>query len=231
MQKVWSYYKPLLGVGDGGLPIRNAKGEVKGGAGGMSGTASRGGLRRILAEIASHVEGYHEFVDIGAGDGVVLAAALAFMAMFAFGIEIKDEGQACVWKGAQSKVLVPWGIEERRCGLTFGKSITQCSKLPSLQGSAGLPVCVFAFCDGFVPKDRAHMFHLVGANGQVQVFMCSLGMAGGDPFSTAKAVLTALNASSRALPKFRHIKQPIKIQMFASPSKKWLHTFVRAKKG
>ena len=82
---------------------------------------------------------------------------------------------------------------------------------------------VFAFCDGFSEKDRAHMFALIGGDALVRVFMCSCGMGKGDSYRHPVSVLNALNASGPVFAQGRSIS----VAMSGSHSKKTLHVFLR----
>ncbi len=76
-----------------------------------------------------------------------------------------------------------------------GKKVLK--RLPSLQSKGSmLPIGVYAFCDGFPPKDREHLFQLVAANCKVKAFMCSPSKAGGDPYTTSASILDALNKAA-----------------------------------
>lgn len=231
-QDIWACYtaKEWIGLGDAGPPSTNNALQKTGGAGGMNGTANEAGLHLILSTFARYftARGW-EFVDLGAGDAVVLVASFAFGAEFAVGVEVKLEGQHYVIAAAKKVLLVPNGIDADRMHVDCGMSILQCSRLPTLQDgrSVKLPKGVFAFCDGWNELDRKHMFSLVGADPLVRVFICSYGNRAEDPYNTDERVLAALHEGNGCMPPFRCLEEGLSVNMYVSRQKKILHVFVR----
>lgn len=243
-QAIWSVYRPVRGLGDGGLPqpkeaalfrppfaprVRSGgrRQQTEGGpAGGMSGTLGRLFMQRVLEAIARLMGcgcGY-EILDIGAGDGIVLACAFAFGAMWAIGVELKNEGQAAVFSVAQ-QALLEFGVTAGQLAVHYGVDVAQCQVLPSLMSGGGqLRKAVFTFCDGFSEADRAHVFQLVGHDPLVKVFVCSCGLGSGDSYGKPSDVLAALNESQR--PAFRQAGEIVG-KMHGSSASKSIHFFTR----
>ena len=198
----------------------------------MSGTANRGSLGRILHVIRTCMGGKpYELVDVGAGSGIVLAAAFCYGAKLAKGIELKKSGQADVFLQFQ-RILEKYDVDSRRADVQYGVDVIKCKKLPSLQPEFGpgyvMQKAVYFFCDGFHPGDRAHLFSLVGKDALVRVLVSSCGKAARDRYSKPCKILRDLNEAGRAadLPMFSYYYR-FRIKMFGSGAQKTLHVFVR----
>ena len=210
-----------------GRRFPRTEGDTCGGAGGMSGTASKGSLGIILQEFSKIMQGEEwELVDVGAGSGVVVAMSFTYGASLAVGVELKDEGQAAIFALSLQK-LAKFGVQSARAHIQYGVDISTCTRLPTLQTPPRpMHKAVFAFCDGFAEKDRAHMFALIGGDALVRVFMCSCGRGKDDLYRQPVSVLNALNASVASGTVFAQT-HPITVSMCGSHSQKTIHVFVR----
>jgi hypothetical protein len=221
MQAVWKYFRPNGGLGDAGGK----------GAGGMNGSANKNSLVRVLCTAADLIaarnpEPGYEIIDIGAGCGVVLAAAFAYGASSAVGMELKNEGQADVFRNFVT-ILGKHGVGSHCIHVEYGVDVKELTELPTVQPTGShMPRFAFAFCEGWAEPCRRHMFALVAADVQVQVFICSGGRAKKDAFKGHKQILEALNGPAVGAP-FERLPKPLKTAMFSSGETKILHIFQR----
>ena len=247
---MWIFFNQLGDLGNAGPPKTNepplfrtydvlpnrrfsrSAGTKSGGAGGMSGTASKMSLDTILLEFRGSVHGEEwEMVDIGAGSGVVVAMSLTYGASLAVGVELKNEGKDAIFESALKR-LEEFGVSTSCASIQFGVDIITCKVLPTLQTpERTMHKAVFAFCDGFSEPDRGHIFGLIGRDSLVCVFMCSCGKGKRDKYKKPSSVLEALNASARSLgTRLFSLRSPVpsfKVAMFDSGYVKTLHVFVR----
>ena len=242
---LWKHFGGQGGLGDAGPGMLTKEPKLFGqpykknirlgrGAGGMSGTASKGSLDKILLDFESGMHSHRdwEMVDLGAGSGVVVAMSFTYGASLAVGVELKNEGQGGVFSASMAKIL-PFGVDPSRALLQYGADIRNCTSLPTLQTpeSKQMRKGVFAFCDGFSEVDRGHMFGLIGRDVLVHMFMCSCGRGKQDRYGTPEDVLEALNASATdaRIPLFavRSNTPCFKVKMFGGGGQKTLHVFMR----
>ncbi len=196
---------------------------------GMPGSMTPSGRVAALYRLWQMVGRPYEFVDIGSHSGVMLLLARGIGAALAVGLEYNDGSalghvfEAFQKKGEKYSVAASTvannfdtAVGPRRDGQEMLKS------LPSIQSvGSKLPIAVYAFCDGFPPQDRKHMFQLVASNHKVKAVMCSPGKARGDPYNSAERILTALNKEAKAarLPRFERDGEQV-VSMQGSGAKK-----------
>jgi hypothetical protein len=228
MQVILSYYK------------RN--GDLGGEAMGMAGTATPHGKAKVFAALRKYISRGYEFVDMGAGSGVMLFLALCEGAELAVGVEVRSAGYDSVFNGALkllSQRVSPTTIRlDLGCGVGVPTRI-ECmyrviDKLPTLQqGGQDLPVVVFAFSEGFNEMDRRHLYQLVGQDRRVRLFICSKGAGSKDKYRKAGVILKELNeaADEAGLPHFSlpeaKLDQVLKVSMVGSGSQKSLLVLLR----
>ncbi|GAX86131.1 hypothetical protein CEUSTIGMA_g13544.t1 [Chlamydomonas eustigma] len=214
---LWAYFAKLGGLGDC--------------SSGMSGTCSKASAVLVLETVQKEMgRDDYEFIDIGAGSGVMVALSLCYGASSAVGIELKNEGQESVYLKSR-EVFVRNGIVDPRMLVSYGVDVSSTSTLSSnlycVQGCERKRA-VYSFCDGFAEVDRSHMFSLIGRDRQVKLFICSLGKGRGDKFSTPQAVERSINnaaASTQNEPFIACAK--LVVRMFGSGAQKTVHVFRR----
>lgn len=169
----------------------------------------------------------YEFIDIGAGDGVMVFLALCSGAILSIGIEFKGEQESC-FLGYMPILEKHGGSYQSVCGM-YGRDATSFSSLPSLQHDDQeyfIPRVVYCFCDGWHQLDRKHVFsELAGKDPLVKLVLCSPGKAGGDWFSNAASIARALNESNIGCKFVYH--SVIKVHMVGSGSQKQVFVFNR----
>ena len=199
---------------------------------GVSGSATKQGRFNIFSKFRSVLKSIgqsepYEFVDVGAGDGIMVCLALCFGATFSVGIEVKD-GQEAVFK-SYLPLLLEYGDDDLYCSafIDYGTSTTFLDVLPTYQCDGEfLPRCVFFFCDGWSQADREHVFEiLIGRDPLIHVVICSPGRGMGDWFTTPDDILEVLNASD-VISKFI-FDSKLKVKMSGSRYSKSLFVFKR----
>ncbi|GAX86579.1 hypothetical protein CEUSTIGMA_g13987.t1 [Chlamydomonas eustigma] len=214
---LWAYFAKLGGLGDC--------------SSGMSGTCSKASVVLVLETVQKEMgRDDYEFIDIGAGSGVMVALSLCYGASSAAGIELKNEGQESVYLKSR-EVFVRNGIVDPRMLVSYGVDVSSTRTLPSnlyCEQGCERKRAVYSFCDGFAEVDRSHMFSLIGRDRQVKLFICSLGKGRGDEFSTPQAVERSINnaaASTQNEPFIACAK--LVVRMFGSGAQKTFHVFRR----
>ena len=168
--------------------------------GGMDGSASSYGKRIIFRNILSilrdklGVDGNFEFIDIGAGDGIMVCLAMFYGAASAVGVELQD-AKKYVFDQYQESLKRVFGVDVcDHVSVVFGCSSSNLEHLPTLCLDQVIPRIALCFCDGFNEGDRRHVFqNLIGLNPSILIFLCSPGKARGDCFFNHNLILEALN--------------------------------------
>ncbi|GAX83574.1 hypothetical protein CEUSTIGMA_g10999.t1 [Chlamydomonas eustigma] len=214
---LWAYFAKLGGLGDC--------------SSGMSGTCSKASAVLVLETVQKEMgRDDYEFIDIGAGSGVMVALSLCYGASSAVGIELKNEGQESVYLKSR-ELFIRNGIVDPRMLVSYGVDVSSTSTLPSnlyCEQGCERKRAVYSFCDGFAEVDRSHMFSLIGRDRQVKLFICSLGKGRGDKFSTPQAVERSINnaaASTQNEPFIACAK--LVVRMFGSGAQKTVHVLRR----
>lgn len=209
--------------------------------GGMPGSLALTDMPRVLREVQTFMGGKpFELHDVGAADGIMVLASLASGASYAYGIELQGPtprrgeesppGLQLVFEQCKASLEqgghIPQGVAGVQYGVDVGK-VDASLGLPRAPGAPpSLPRAVFAFCDGFPPSDRAHLFKVVGKDPSVKLFICSPGRAAGDEFKTAFAIQQALNQACPEPDVFVHVKD-VRVKVFGSGEHKKLLFFYR----
>ncbi|GAX77755.1 hypothetical protein CEUSTIGMA_g5198.t1 [Chlamydomonas eustigma] len=148
-REIWKRFMSVGGLGDaGGL--------------GMGGSFSQGSILKTLTtvqhEIGLGVPAYEAVDIIGASCGIVVALSTTFIgAVSATGVEIKSDGQECVWDDFV-RIVVKHGCPAGALKVYYGVDIAKQGSLPTMKANnaATLSKDVFTFCDGFSSDDKSH---------------------------------------------------------------------------
>lgn len=167
---------------------------------GISGTATIGGKIKIFQTISQIIgPNSYEFIDIGAGDGVMVSLALCYGAKYSVGMEVK-QGQDIVFINTFLPLIKLYGGVDcvKHVSIEFGRDLVTYSSLPTLQCSTECePRVAFAFCDGFSEADRRYLFEsLIRTDSLLRVFICSGGRGKGDRLNNPDNILKVLNGLS-----------------------------------
>jgi hypothetical protein len=219
LQAVTTAYNNFRGLG------------VSGGEG-MPGSLALPDMPKVLSEVRTLMGGKpYEFHDVGAADGIMVLSSLASGASYAYGIELQGPiqrrevrlpGQQHVFEQCKAFLErsghIPKGVAGVEYGIDVGK-VDVSTGLPRAPGAPpSLPRAVFAFCDGFAPSDRQHMFEVVAKDPSVKLFICCPGRATGEEFKAAFPIQQALNKACPEPGVFLHVKD-VKVRIYGSSAK------------
>ena len=198
------------------------------GVGGIAGTMSFGSVHLIFNAICEIIGNQpYEFIDLGAGTGVMVMMSFAFGAVYACGVEYQPSSLGFVFDAARDAASKSLGICIDSTMIKFDTNISSLGKIITLSSNTLLPQIVFCFCDGWNEYEREHVFHLISISSRVKIFICSTGKGAGDKFSTPISILNALNASLGISTKFAYDRH-LAVKMYGHRgAKKTIRVFVR----
>lgn len=202
--------------------------------GGISGTATVPGKMKIFGTIRHIIQSLgfksYEFIDIGAGDGVMVSLALCYGAKYSVGMEVKWTQESVFQRTFIPLIESNEGKDcVKRVSIAYGKDVVTYSSLPTLQSvNESEPRVAFAFCDGFEEEDRRYIFEtLIRKDSLVRVLICSGGRGKGDRYRKPDDILNALNGGEMKGCGLFSFHSVIKVAMSGSSFRKTLFVFTR----
>lgn len=195
---------------------------------GISGTATITGKIKIFQTISQIIgPKSYEFIDIGAGDGVMVSLAMCFGAKYSVGMEVKRDQETVFKKTFLPLIQLYGGVDcAKHVSIEYDRDLVEYSSLPTLQCSTECePRVAFAFCDGFSEDDRRYLFEsLIRTDSLLRVFICSGGKGKGERYRHSESILKLLNGFSVDRQGWS-LHSVIKVNMVGSYHRKILFVF------